>query len=418
MPGVIEELDWRGLVHQVTSPDLALELAAGPVVAYAGFDPSSDSLTLGNLLGIVTLMRLQQAGHRPIAVAGGGTGMIGDPSGKTSERTLLTTDHLEANLKAIRAQLERFLDFSPGRALLVNNADWLGSISLLEFLRDTGKHFTVNAMVAKDSVRSRLEEREQGISYTEFTYMLLQAYDYLHLFDGQGCRLQIGGSDQWGNITAGIDLIRRVRTQTVYGLTFPLVTKADGTKFGKSEAGNVWLDPAQTSPYAMYQFLVRSEDTMVGPYLRYYTFRGREEIDGLLAADPASRAAQRALASDVVALVHGEAEAERASRVSEVLFSEEIRSLDERTLVEVMADGPSTTVARSSLPRPVVDLLVETGLSASRGAARRVLTQGGAYVNNRRVSGEDAALGVEDLLHDRYAILRQGKRDQHLLLVT
>jgi tyrosyl-tRNA synthetase len=273
-------------------------------------------------------------------------------------------------------------------------------------------------MVAKDSVRSRLEEREQGISYTEFTYMLLQAYDYLHLFDGQGCRLQIGGSDQWGNITAGIDLIRRVRTQTVYGLTFPLVTKADGTKFGKSEAGNVWLDPAQTSPYAMYQFLVRSEDTMVGPYLRYYTFRGREEIDGLLAADPASRAAQRALASDVVALVHGEAEAERASRVSEVLFSEEIRSLDERTLVEVMADGPSTTVARSSLPRPVVDLLVETGLSASRGAARRVLTQGGAYVNNRRVSGEDAALGVEDLLHDRYAILRQGKRDQHLLLVT
>ena len=293
-----------------------------------GFDPTADSLHLGNLLGIVTLMRLQRAGHRPIALAGGGTGMVGDPSGKAEERQLLTPDVLAANLAAIRGQLERFLDFGPDQALLLDNGEWLGSLGLLEFLRDVGKHFTVNAMIAKESVRARLSEREQGISYTEFSYMLLQAYDFLHLFESHNCTLQLGGSDQWGNITAGIDLIRRVRGATAYGLTFPLVIRADGTKFGKSEAGNVWLDPARTSPYAMYQFMVRSEDAMVGTYLRLFTFRDREEIEALDAATashPERREAQRGLAHDVVALVHGEAEAEAAEHASSLLFSEDVR---------------------------------------------------------------------------------------------
>jgi tyrosyl-tRNA synthetase len=408
------ELTWRGLVHQVTDAGLADLLARERVVGYIGFDPTSDSLTLGNLLGIVTLMRLQRAGHRPIALAGGGTGMIGDPSGKAEERQLLTPDVLASNLAAIRSQFERFLDFGPGEALLLDNGEWLGSMGLLEFLRDIGKHFTVNTMVAKDSVRSRFSEREQGISYTEFSYMLLQAYDYLHLHDSHGCRLQLGGSDQWGNITAGIELIRRVRGATAYGLTFPLVTKPDGTKFGKSEAGNIWLDARRTSPYAMYQFFLRSEDAVVGTYLRYFTFRTREEIEALDAAtreQPERREAQRVLAHDVVALVHGEEEAQQAEHASAVLFSEDIRELSERTLLEVMADAPSSDVGPGSL----VDVLVATGLAKSRREARTFLVQGGVYLNNRKVADADASVSRADLLHDRYAILRRGKGSPHLL---
>jgi tyrosyl-tRNA synthetase len=414
---VFEELTWRGLVHQVTDPGLAGLLAGERVVGYIGFDPTSDSLTLGNLLGIVTLMRLQQAGHRPIALAGGGTGMIGDPSGKAEERQLLTPEVLASNLAAIRAQFERFLDFGPGQALLLDNGEWLGSMGLLEFLRDIGKHFTVNNMVAKESVRSRFSEREHGISYTEFSYMLLQAYDYLHLHDACGCRLQLGGSDQWGNITAGIELIRRVRGATAYGLTFPLVTRADGTKFGKSEAGNIWLDARRTSPYAMYQFLFRSEDAVVGTYLRYFTFRTREEIEALDVATrehPERREAQRLLAYDVVALVHGEDEARQAEHASAVLFSEDIRDLSERTLLEVMSDAPSSDVE----PGPLVHVLVATGLAKSRREARGFLEQGGVYLNNRKVADADASVSRADLLHDRYAILRRGKGSPHLLRVS
>ena len=413
-----DELSWRGLVHQVTDPELPGLLAREPMVVYGGFDPTSDSLTVGNLVLITTLMRFQHAGHRPIALAGGGTGMIGDPSGKAEERSLLTTDELASNLAAIRAQLERFLDFSPGGALLLDNGEWLGSLALLEFLRDVGKHFTVNAMIAKESVRARLTEREQGISYTEFSYMLLQAYDFLHLYDAHGCRLQLGGSDQWGNITAGIDLVRRVRGATAFGLTFPLVTKADGTKFGKSESGNVWLDARRTSPYAMYQFFLRSEDAVVGAHLRYYTFRNREEIEALdveTAEHPERRAAQRVLAHDLVALVHGEDEARQAERVSAVLFSEEIRDLPERTLLEVLGDAPTCDVR---IGDALVDIAVTAGIARSRGEARRVVEQGGLYLNNRRVESPDASLSGDDLLHGCYAVLRRGKATQCLLRVS
>jgi tyrosyl-tRNA synthetase len=415
---LFEELTWRGLVHQVTDPALAGILDSERVVAYAGFDPTSDSLTVGNLVPIITLMRLERAGHRVVALAGGGTGLIGDPSGKAEERQLLTPEQLAANVAAMRAQLARFLDFGPDGALLLDNASWLGTLGLLPFLRDVGKHFTVNAMIAKESVRARLHEREQGISYTEFSYMLLQAYDFLQLYDAHGCRLQVGGSDQWGNITAGIDLIRRVRGATAYGLTFPLVTKADGTKFGKSEAGNVWLDARRTSPYTMYQFFLRSEDAVVGNYLRYYTFRSREEIDALAAetaAHPERRTAQRVLAHDVVAIVHGEDEAHQAERASAVLFSEEIRSLPERTLLDVMEDAPSCDVADG---QSLVEVAVASGVARSRREARGVIEQGGLYLNNRRVDDPDASLSPADLLHGRYAVLRRGKATQRLLRVS
>jgi len=422
-PGLFAELTWRGLVHQSTDPELGALLDREPVVAYVGFDPTGDSLHLGHLLGIVTLTRLQRAGHQPIALAGGGTGMIGDPSGRSDERQLLTPSVLAANVEAIRAQLGRFLDFGPGGAILLDNADWLGSMGLLGFLRDVGKHFTVNAMLAKESVRSRLNEREQGISYTEFSYMLLQAYDFLRLHEEHGCRLQLGGSDQWGNITAGIDLIRRLAGATAYGLTFPLITRADGTKFGKSDAGtNIWLDPGRTSPYELHQFLIRSEDSMVGTYLRQLTFRDRQEIDELdvaTATDPGSRRAQRVLAHDVVALVHGESEAEAAELASQVLFTEGIRDLPESTLVSVLAEAPSTSLPRSSVEGAgVVDLLVRTGLASSRNEARRTIEGGGAYVNNHKVAGVEATVAPEELLYGRYLILRRGKATQHLVQVT
>lgn len=417
--GLFADLSWRGLVHQTTDPVLGRLLDDEVVTAYAGFDPSADSLTLGHLLGIVTLMRLQRAGHRPIALVGGGTGTVGDPSGKAEERQLLAPEVLAANAARIRDQLSRFLDVGPGGALLLDNAAWLGETALLGFLRDVGKHFTVNAMIAKESVRARLTEREQGISFTEFSYMLLQAYDFDQLFEREGCRLQLGGSDQWGNITAGIELIRRRRLAVAYGLTWPLVTRADGTKFGKSESVNIWLDPVRTTPYALHQFLVRSADTKVGAYLRAFTFRAKEEIadlDAATAAHPERREAQLILARDVVSLVHGEAEAARAVHASAVLFTEDIRQLDEATLLAVTAEAPSTQVARAELDGAgVIDLLVRTGLEASRGAARRTVEQGGAYVNNRRVDGADAVLTRDDLLHGRYAVLRRGKTGQHLL---
>jgi len=422
VPTFSGDLQFRGLVHQVTDPAVLERLdTSPPVVAYIGFDPSAPSLHVGSLMQLCTLRRLQAAGHRPIALAGGGTGLIGDPGGKSEERPLLSYEDLAANLEGIRPQLERFLDFSgPRGALLLDNADWLGPLSAVELLRDVGKHFTVNQMVAKESVKARLE---QGISYTEFSYMLLQAYDFLRLYLDHGCTLQVGGSDQWGNITVGVDLVRRVARAEVHGLTTPLVTKADGTKFGKTESGTVWLDAGMTSPYRLYQFLLQAEDAVVGHYLRYFTFLDHDEIahlDAEIAARPEQRAAQRALARVVVTLVHGEDEAERAARASASLFDGDLAGLDEHSLLDVVEDAPSSVVSRDAVlggELALVDALVASGLASSKSDARRTITQGGAYVNDRREPDESRRLGPADLLHDRYVVLRRGRRDYHLLRV-
>ncbi len=427
MAHLVEDLRFRGLIHQTTDPRLEDRLDNDRLTAYSGFDPTADSLHVGHLLQVCNLRRLQLAGHRPIALAGGGTGFVGDPGGKSEERSLLSEEVLQANLVGIHAQLARFIDFGGSAdehgALLVNNADWLGPLSLFEFLRDVGKHFTVNQMVAKDSVKSRLDRADQGISYTEFSYMLLQAYDFLHLFDAFGCRLQLGGSDQWGNITMGIDLVRKVRQEEVWGLTTPLVLKADGTKFGKTEAGTVWLDPGRTSPYQLYQFFLRSEDTVVGSYLRYFTFLPHErivELDEATAQHPERREAQRELARQVSELVHGPVETARAESAAEALFGGQVGDLDERTLLDVFAEAPSTPVDRSRLDDgrlTLVDLLHETGLEPSRSRARATVLGGGAYVNNRREVELDRALGADDLVAGRYVVLRKGKKDYHLVRV-
>ncbi|MGH9177771.1 MAG: tyrosine--tRNA ligase [Acidimicrobiales bacterium] len=422
MPTLSEDLRFRGLVHQVTDAAVFGLLDAGGLTAYAGFDPSASSLQLGNLVGVLNLVRLQQAGHRVIALAGGGTGMIGDPSGKTEERALLGPEQLAANVAGIRGQLARLVDFEAG-ALMLDNAEWLGSVGLLEFLRDVGKHFSVNAMIARESVRARLEGREHGISYTEFSYMLLQAYDFVRLHDLHGCRLQLGGSDQWGNIVSGVDLIRRARGAEAYGLTTPLITDEHGRKLGKTEAGTVWLDPALTSPYQLYQYLLNAPDDRVGVYLRALTLLPHEQIEALDAASaehPEQRQAQRALARAVVALVHGEHEAAGVERAARALFGEEVAELDEPSLLAVFAEAPSSTVPRAALDGEgllLVEALADAGLTPSRSAARRAVEQGGAYVNNRRATDLDRRLTPDDLLHGRYVVLRRGRRDHHLLRV-
>ena len=425
MADFVEDLRFRGLIHQMTDPTLGTRLAAGPVTGYTGFDPTADSLHVGHLLQVCNLRRLQEAGHRPIAVAGGGTGFIGDPGGKSEERSLLSVDQLEANLVGIRAQLARFIDVGTeadgSRASMLNNADWLRPMTLFTFLREVGKHFTVNQMVAKDSVKSRLSRADQGISYTEFSYMLLQAYDFLTLFERYGCTLQLGGSDQWGNITMGIELIRKVRHAEAFGLTTPLVLKADGTKFGKTESGAVWLDPDRTSPYQLYQFFLRTEDAVVGAYLRYFTFLPREEIDSLDAATtdrPERREAQRVLAREVCTLVHGADETARAEQAAGALFGGDVSGLDERTLLDVFAGAPSTDLSVGHLDDGgplLVDLLAETGLVGSKSQARTTVTQGGAYVNNARQDDVTRRLTAADLVAGRYVVLRRGKKDHHLV---
>ncbi|MGP8163535.1 MAG: tyrosine--tRNA ligase [Acidimicrobiales bacterium] len=423
MPTCWEDLAWRGLVLQVSDQALLPRLDAGGESVYVGFDPTVDSLQVGNLLQLCNLRRLQLAGHRPIAVAGSGTGLIGDPGERAEERPLIGRDELAANLAGIRPQLERFLDFSPASghaALVVDNGEWLGELSYLDFLRDIGRHFTVNQMVAKESVRTRFGRPDQGISYTEFSYMLLQAYDFLHLFDEFGCRVQMGGSDQWGNITMGVELIRKLRAETAYALTTPLVTKPDGTKFGKTEAGALYLDARRTSPYALYQYFYRVEDSVVGTYLRYFTFLSHDEITALDAATddrPESRESQRSLARAVCTLVHGESETVRAERAAEALYSEDVAALDERTLLEVFADAPSSTMPVDSLAGDgldAVEALTASGLVTSKSAARAAIAQGGAYVNNRRVA-LDARLGGSDLIAGRYIVLRRGRRELHLV---
>ena len=423
MTSLAEDLEFRGLWHQETGSGLAEHLAAGAVTGYIGFDPTADSLHVGHLLQVCLLRRLQLAGHRPIAVAGGATGIIGDPGGKSEERNLLSDEQLRANLDGIRTQLARFIDFAvPGSesgALLLDNGDWLRPITFVEFLRDVGKHFTVNEMIKKDSVAARIERPEQGISYTEFSYMLMQAYDFLHLFDHHRCTLQMGGSDQYGNITMGVELVRKLRGAQVFGLTSPLVLKPDGTKYGKTESGTVWLDAKRTSPYGLYQFLLRTEDSDVGRHLRYFTFLDRqriEELDRALSERPEQREAQRALAREVCTLVHGADETDRAENAAAALYSEEIAALDEATLLEACAEAPTSTWSRALLDGgvPVVDVLADTGLAKSKSDARRTVTQGGAYVNNRRATDIDARIARHDLLFDRYVVVRKG-RDYHLV---
>jgi tyrosyl-tRNA synthetase len=422
--------DWqfRGLVHQVTDDAVLDRLSEGGVTAYIGFDPTAPSLHLGSLLQICLLRRLQMAGNRPIALAGGGTGLIGDPSFKDVERPLLTLEQLTANVEGIREQLSRFLDFSPNagasQALLLNNADWLTSLSLTDFLRDIGKHFSVKQMIAKESVKSRLDRDDAGLSFTEFSYILLQSYDFLQLSIDYDCTLQLGGSDQWGNITMGAELVRKVTSKNVAGLTSPLLLRADGQKFGKSEGGNerVWLDASLTSPFAFHQYLLNSEDEMMPALLRFFTFLDHDvilELDEATRTEPQERRAQRALANAVVSFVHGDEAARNAERAGEALFSEEIAALDETTLLQVVADAPSSTLPRSELQTGIepVDLLVRCDLAGSKAEARRFLEQGGVYVNNRRVEPLES-IDLSHVLHDRYLVVRRGRRQLHLVVVA
>ncbi len=417
---LIEELEWRGLVNQVTHPELGDRLEQERFTFYCGFDPTAESLHIGNLVPIMGMMHFQRRGHRPLVLVGGGTGLIGDPSGKTEERKLQTRENLDRHLAGIRAQLGRLLSFEgDNAATMVNNADWLGELRLLDFLRDTGKHFSVNVMLAKESVRARLEDRDHGISYTEFTYSLLQAYDFLHLHDTFGCRLQVGGSDQWGNIVAGMDLTRRLRQSETFGLTFPLVTKADGAKFGKSEQGNVWLDPARTSPYKFYQFWINQADADVPRLLRYFTFLPQEEIAALeaeLAAAPEKRIAHRRLAEEVTVLIHGTDQLANAVKASQAMFGGELSGLDDATLEDIFSEMPSTRFPREALSsgKPLLDVLVESGVFPSKGEARRTIKSGGVYLNNERIA-EDARLSEACLCSERIAVVRKGKKNYHLL---
>jgi len=422
-----DDWEFRGLVHQSTDETLLDRLSVGGVTAYIGFDPTAASLHLGSLLQLCNLRRLQLAGNRPIALAGGGTGMIGDPSFKAVERPLLTLEQIDDNVRGIREQLSRFLDFTPNagasQALLLNNASWLTTISLTDFLRDVGKHFTVNQMVAKDSVKSRLDRDDVGLSFTEFSYMLLQAYDFLRLNIDHDCTLQLGGSDQWGNITMGTELIRKSTGRSAAGLTSPLLLRADGTKFGKSESGaNIWLDASLTSPFEMHQFLLNTDDAMSPTLLRFFTFLDHDtirDLDDATASAPQERRAQRALANAVVSLVHGEDAQRSAERAGEALFQPSIADLDETTLLTVVADAPSSTLPRSHFEVGVdaVDLLVRCELAKSKGEARRFLEQGGVYVNNVRLE-PDARVGLESALHGRYVVLRRGRRELHLIVIA
>jgi tyrosyl-tRNA synthetase len=415
---LLDELAWRGLVHQYTE-GLEESLSAGPVSVYCGFDPSAPSLHIGNLIPVMGLVHLQRAGHRPIVLVGAGTGMIGDPSGKRTERVLMTPEMVEANAAQIHNQLERFLDFS-GRAAarMQNNAQWLLPLSAIGFMRDVGKHFTVNYMMQKEAVKGRLEE---GISYTEFSYMLLQAYDYLELHRREGVTLQVGGSDQWGNITAGIELIRRVAGAQAHALTYPLVTTASGTKFGKTEAGAVWLDSERTSPYKFFQFWINTDDRDVGKLLRYFTLLPRKTIETLdreTAEHPERRAAQYALAQDVTARVHGEDAARVAAEVSALLFgSSDPKSLSREALQALAEEVPFVRVSSDGAGIDVLELFATAKLVASKGAARRLLEQGGLYVNGDRLSASDKTLGTDRLLTGGHLLLRKGAREYVLVKV-
>lgn len=418
---LFDELEWRGLVYDHTEGTKEV-LAKEKVTGYIGFDPTAASLHVGSLLPIMALARLQRCGHHPIAIAGGGTGLIGDPSGKTAERKLQTLEGVEENLAGIKVQLSRFLDFDAKEnpARIVNNADWLTTIPFVEFLRDIGKHFTVNAMLARESVKRRLEQ-EEGISYTEFSYMLLQAYDYLVLYDRHNCTLQMGGSDQWGNILSGIDLIRRLRGGKAYGLVSPLVTTTTGVKFGKTEAGAVWLDAKLTSPYRFYQFWLNTTDQDVIKYLKYFTWLSQPEVEDLAAkleSQPEKREAQRALASAITTIVHGESELEKAQRASQVLFGGEIAGLSADEVLDIFNDVPSSELQRERLAGNgllLTEILVTSGLAPSKGEARRLVGGGGIYLNNVRATDDKAAVNIEQSVEGRFFVLRKGQKQYHLV---
>ncbi len=416
-----DDLQSRGLVHSASEGSRD-HFAAGPVTGYIGFDPTAPGLHVGSLLQILALARLQRAGHRPLALVGGGTGMIGDPSGKTTERQLLTRAQVEENVGGIRSELERFLDFSGAcAAQLVDNHGWLAGLGLIEFLRDVGKHFTVNYMLAKESVARRLEQ-EEGISVTEFGYMLLQAYDFGVLADRYGCTLQMGGSDQWGNITAGMELIRRTRGRSAHGIVQPLITTSSGVKFGKTESGTVWLNSERTSPFRFYQFWLNTDDRDAEHYLKAFTFLPLDEIAEVLgehAANPAARTGQRRLAVEVTRMVHGDGGLERAVRATGVLFgSRAAQELGAAELLDVFADVPSTEMTRIRLEGDgllVVDLLAEAGVASSKGEARRLITGGGVYLNGERLAAQDQRIRREDAIGGEVLLLRKGKKDNRVV---
>ena len=421
--GLFEELEWRGMVSEKTE-GAREALAAGPVTAYIGFDPTASSLHVGSLLTVMGLARLQRFGHTPIAIVGGGTGMIGDPSGKSQERNLLSSEQVDENLVGIRAQLERFLDFTaaPNAARIVNNADWLGTIDVLSFLRDIGKHFTVNYMLQKDSVSRRIES-EDGISYTEFSYLILQSYDFLQLFDRHHCTFQMGGSDQWGNITAGTDLIRKVRGKKAHGLVWPLLKTSAGTKFGKTEAGTVWLDPERTSPFRFYQFWLNSDDRDVISHLKLFTWLDREAIEAIektVTDAPQAREAQRTLAREVTSMVHGAEALARAERGSAVLFGGPLAEASVEDVLMVFADVPAVTLPRSAFEpgMSATELAVTAGVAASKGEAARLIKQGGLSVNDRKLTDERGMITLEQAFSGQLYVIRKGRRQTHVVRIA
>ena len=412
---LLDDLQWRKSIAQTTDrAELTSYLDGGSRSVYLGVDPTAPSMHLGNLVALTVLRRFQLAGHKPIALVGGATGLVGDPSGRNSERTLNDVEIVKKWVGKIRAQLEGFLDFSGSNAaVMANNLDWTAPVSALQFLRDIGKHFSVNQMLARESVSARLEAG--GISYTEFSYQVLQAFDFLELYRRNNCALQIGGSDQWGNIVAGVDLIRRVESKTAHALTIPLMEKSDGTKFGKTASGAIWLDPEMTSPYAFFQFFLNSDDRDVENLLRTFSFKSHEELEALfdsLKTNPGAREAHRALAREVTSLIHGESQTHKVENAAKALFGQsEIRELDLETLTSALGELPRTTIAKGAPIPTWVDLIVASGVVDSKSAARRVIKEGGAYINNEKIAGEDFAPSLEHLLHGRFIVLRKGKRD-------
>ncbi len=421
MNNVFDELKWRGLLYDATE-GMEEKFANEKLTIYTGFDPTGDSLHVGSLVPIMGLARLQRFGHTPIALAGGGTGMIGDPSGKVQERQLLTKEQVDANVDAIKKQLSHFLDFEheTNPAKLLNNGDWLLGMRLMDFLRDVGKHFTINYMIAKESVKSRIE-REDGISYTEFSYMLLQGYDFLHLFDHHDCTVQAGGSDQWGNIVTGMELVRRMRGKKTHGIVFPLITKADGTKFGKTESGTIWLDANKTSPYRFYQFWLNTGDGDVIKYLKYFTWLDQAEIATLetaLTERPERREAQRALAEAMTTIVHDAEALEKAQTASKVLFGGDMAGLSSEDIQDIFTDVPSSEISKDSLSGEgysYIDLVADSGLTKSKGEARRSIQGNGISVNNSKSADIERKLTLDDTLDGQFIVLRKGKKNFHLV---